>query len=128
MIFRPYYYFETGCAAYLFGCGTLGKCAVVDPHEENIAAYEGFAASKGMTITHVIDTHIHADHRSGGPTLAQKVGAPYCLHKSAQVQWPFEKLSDGQLIDLGNTRIEVRYTRSHAREHLPAHYRFQARR
>jgi hypothetical protein len=30
MIFRPFYHFETGCAAYLFGCGGLGKCAVVD--------------------------------------------------------------------------------------------------
>lgn len=30
MIFRPYYYFDRGCAAYLFGCGTLGRCAVVD--------------------------------------------------------------------------------------------------
>ena len=36
MIFKPYYYFQTGCAAYLFGCGTLGKCAVVDAHEEDL--------------------------------------------------------------------------------------------
>ena len=48
MIFKPYYYFETGCAAYLFGCGTLGKCAVVDAHEEDLDAYAEFAASKGM--------------------------------------------------------------------------------
>src|SRR5690606_4464021 len=38
MIFKPYYYFETGCAAYLFGCGGLGKCAVVDAHEEDVAS------------------------------------------------------------------------------------------
>ena len=69
MIFRPYYYFETGCAAYLFGCGTLGQCAVVDAHEEDVEAYRVFAASKRMAITYVIDTHVHADHRSGGPAL-----------------------------------------------------------
>ena len=63
MIFKPYYYFESGCAAYLFGCGGLGKCAVVDAHEEDITAYAAFAESKGMRITHVIDTHVHADHR-----------------------------------------------------------------
>lgn len=67
MIFKPYYYFDTGCAAYLFGCGGLGKCAVVDAHEEDVDAYAAFAESKGMRITHVIDTHVHADHRSGGP-------------------------------------------------------------
>ena len=66
MIFRPFYYFDTGCAAYLFGCGTLGKCAVVDPQSRDVAAYLEFAAAKGMRITHVIDTHVHADHRSGG--------------------------------------------------------------
>jgi glyoxylase-like metal-dependent hydrolase (beta-lactamase superfamily II) len=73
MIFKPYYYFDTGCAAYLFGCGSLAKCAVVDAHEEDVDAYIGFAASKGMRITHVIDTHVHADHRSGGSALARKV-------------------------------------------------------
>ena len=63
MIFRPYYTFETGCAGYLLGCGGLGKCAVVDAHERDIDAYIAFATAKGMQITHVIDTHVHADHR-----------------------------------------------------------------
>ncbi len=39
MIFKPFYYYDTGCAAYLFGCGTLGKCTVVDAHEDDISAY-----------------------------------------------------------------------------------------
>jgi hydroxyacylglutathione hydrolase len=46
MIFKPYYYFETGCAAYLFGCGGLGVCAVVDAHEEDVDAYIAFAARR----------------------------------------------------------------------------------
>jgi hydroxyacylglutathione hydrolase len=116
MIFRPYYYFETGCAAYLFGCGTQGKCAVVDAHEEDVAAYEAFAASKHMAITHVIDTHIHADHRSGGPALARKTGAKYCLHESAEVHLPFEGLSDRRVLDLGNTRIQILHTPGHTPE------------
>ncbi len=116
MIFRPYHYFETGCAAYLFGCGSLGKCAVVDAHEEDVDAYASFAASKGMRITHVIDTHVHADHRSGGPALAGKVGAPYCLHESADVALPFEPLHDGQELELGNTRVRVLHTPGHTPE------------
>ncbi len=116
MIFKPYHYFETGCAAYLFGCGSLGKCAVVDAHEEDIDAYASFAASKEMRITHVIDTHVHADHRSGGPALARKVGAAYCLHESADVALPFEPLRDGQEIDLGNTRVKVLHTPGHTPE------------
>lgn len=66
MIFRPFYRFETGCAAYLFGCGGKGLCAVVDPQEQDVDAYIAFASEKGMRISHVFDTHVHADHRSGG--------------------------------------------------------------
>jgi hydroxyacylglutathione hydrolase len=116
MIFRPYYYFETGCAAYLFGCGTLGKCAVVDAHEEDLDAYQAFAASKKMAITHVIDTHIHADHRSGGPALAKRIGAKYCLYQSADVRLSFEPLHDQDVLDLGNTRIQVLHTPGHTPE------------
>jgi glyoxylase-like metal-dependent hydrolase (beta-lactamase superfamily II) len=116
MIVRPYYYFDTGCAAYLFGCGSLGKCAVVDAHEEDIDAYANFAAAKGMHITHVIDTHVHADHRSGGRALARKVGAAYCLHEAADVVGPFEPLHDGQEIELGNTRVRILHTPGHTPE------------
>jgi hydroxyacylglutathione hydrolase len=118
MIFRPYYYFETGCAAYLFGCGGLGKCAVVDAHESDVDQYAEFAASKGMRITHVIDTHVHADHRSGGPALAEKVGAEYCLHESADVELPFVALRDGQEIQLGNTQVRVLHTPGHTPESI----------
>lgn len=118
MIFKPYYYFETGCAAYLFGCGGLGACAVVDAHEEDVDAYLAFAASKGMRITHVVDTHIHADHRSGGPALAAAAGATYCLHESADVALPFEPLRDGQEVALGNTRMTVLHTPGHSPESI----------
>ena len=118
MIFRPYHYFETGCAAYLFGCGGKGKCAVVDAHEEDVDEYARFAEAKGMRITHVIDTHVHADHRSGGPALARKVGAVYCLHESADVTISFEPLRDGQEIELGNTRVKVLHTPGHTPESI----------
>ena len=118
MIFRPYYRFDTGCAAYLLGCGGLGKCAVVDPQERDVEEYLAFAASKGMRITHVIDTHVHADHRSGGPALARKADAAYCLHESADFALDFEPLCDGQVIRLGNTRLSVLHTPGHTPESI----------
>jgi hydroxyacylglutathione hydrolase len=118
MIFKPYYYFETGCAGYLFGCGSLGKCAVVDAHEQDVDGTMSFAASKGMRITHVIDTHVHADHRSGGPALAKQAGAAYCLHESADVALPFDPLHDGQELELGNTRVKVLHTPGHTPESI----------
>ena len=118
MIFRPFYYYDKGCAAYLLGCGTLGACAVVDPREDDIDAYIAFAREKKMRITHVIDTHVHADHQSGGAALAQRAGAPYCLHESADVELPFTALKDGDDLELGNTRIKVIHTPGHSPDSL----------
>ena len=116
MIFRPYYYFDKGCAAYLFGCGTLGRCAVVDPRAEDVDSYIAFANDKNMRIAHVIDTHVHADHLSGGAELARRVGATYCLHQFADFAGPFTPLTDGQDIELGNTRVKVFHTPGHTSE------------
>ena len=118
MIFRPFFYFDTGCAAYVFGCGTAGRCAVVDPQERDVDAYASFAKAKGMAITHVFDTHIHADHRSGGRELARLAEAKYCLHRSADVSFPFEPVDDGQRIELGNTIIDVVHTPGHTPESI----------
>jgi glyoxylase-like metal-dependent hydrolase (beta-lactamase superfamily II) len=114
MIFRPYYYFDLGCATYLFGCGTIGKGAVVDARADDVEAYIEFAAAKGLRLTHVIDTHVHADHRSGGPELARRTGAAYCVHESADVAFPFTALRDGDEIELGNTRLRVLHTPGHS--------------
>jgi hydroxyacylglutathione hydrolase len=118
MIFRPTFRFETGCASYLFGCGGVGVCAVVDVHAADVDAALAFAVAKGLRITHVFDTHVHADHRSGGPALAAKAGAAYCLHESADVDLPVERLRDGQTIELGNTRLTVLHTPGHTPESM----------
>jgi len=118
MIFRPFFDFEHGCAAYLLGCGGKGLCAVVDARESDVEQYEAFARSKGMRITHVIDTHVHADHRSGGPRLSERVRAQYCLHRDADVRRPFTPLDDGQEIELGNTRVRVLHTPGHTPESI----------
>jgi glyoxylase-like metal-dependent hydrolase (beta-lactamase superfamily II) len=116
MIFKPFYYFDTGCAAYLLGCGTLGKCAVVDPQARDVGSYLEFAEVKGMRITHVIDTHVHADHRSGGLELARRADARYCLHEAADINVSFTSLHDSEEIELGNTRVTVMHTPGHSPE------------
>jgi glyoxylase-like metal-dependent hydrolase (beta-lactamase superfamily II) len=118
MIFRPFYYDDLGCAAYLLGCGTLGRCAVVDARADDVQTYAAFADSKKMRITHVIDTHVHADHRSGGRELAALVQADYCLHESAEVSFPFMPLRDDQEVELGNTRLRVLHTPGHSPESI----------
>src|SRR2546423_3112356 len=118
MIFRPFYYYDLGCAAYLLGCGTLGACAGVDARTDDVETYGSFAKTKEMRITHVIDTHVHADHRSGGRALAALVHADYCLHESADVSFPFTPLRHDQEVELGNTRLRVLHTPGHSPESI----------
>ncbi len=101
--------------SYLFGCGSCAVAVAVDPvlGEENWFIEE--ATKQGVRITHVIDTHVHADHYSGGRTLAEKTGAHYCLHESNQgrVLFPFTALKDGEHIEVGNVLVEVVHTPGH---------------
>jgi hydroxyacylglutathione hydrolase len=118
MIFRPFYRFETGCAAYVFGCGGHGVGCVVDPHEADVDEYIRFATAKGTRIAYVFETHVHADHRTGGRVLAEKTGATYALHRGADVAFSFEPLDDEQVIELGNTIVRIVYTPGHTPESI----------
>jgi len=94
------------------------KQAIDAYNRRDIDAYIAFAESKGLRITHVIDTHVHADHRSGGRALAERTGSVYALHRAALVKFPFEPLDDHQTIELGNTLIMVLHTPGHTPESL----------
>ncbi len=106
---------DNASLSYLFGCGGKGKAVAVDVARGDEARFVEEASRQNVTITHVIDTHVHADHYSGGRQLAEQVGAPYCLHESmrGQTGFPFEALKDGDIITVGNVTIEVVHTPGH---------------
>lgn len=90
----------------------------MDPQANDVEAYIQFAKAKGMEIKFVIDTHVQADHVSGGRQLAQLTGADYCLHESADVAFDFTRLTDHQELDLGNVSIRVLHTPGHTPESI----------
>ena len=65
---------DTSSLSYLYGCGGKGKAIAVDVHQEDIDWFLEQAKIKDVEINYVIDTHIHADHVSGGRELAEKCG------------------------------------------------------
>jgi glyoxylase-like metal-dependent hydrolase (beta-lactamase superfamily II) len=118
MIFQPFFYSVSGCASYLVGCGGKGVCAVVDPRIDHVDAYLAAAAAGSMRIAYAIDTHVQADHRSGGRVLAERTGAHYALHRTADVHFVFEPLADQQVIELGNVALRVMHTPGHTPESI----------
>jgi hydroxyacylglutathione hydrolase len=101
--------------SYLFGCGSCHVAVAVDPVLGDEEWFLAEARKQDVKITHVIDTHVHADHYSGGRALAEKCGGLYCLHESnaGRVQFPFESLRDKQHIVVGNVVVEVVHTPGH---------------
>ena len=72
-----------GCLGYVIGSAAAAEAAIVDATRQTdefaVAAQEA-----GMTVEAVFDTHVHADHISGGPALADAVGGPYHLGEEAR--------------------------------------------
>jgi len=101
--------------SYFLGCGSLGKSVAVDVVAGDEEWFIEEAKKAAVTITHVIDTHVHADHYSGGRKLAQMVDAQYCLHESDSVfvKFPFHPLHDGDVIEVGNVAVKVIHTPGH---------------
>ncbi len=101
--------------SYFFGCAGHGKAIAVDVVAGDERWFIDAAKQANVTITHVIDTHIHADHYSGGRALAEAVDAPYCLHESDRsiVKYSIEPLRDGQVLDVGNVKVKVLHTPGH---------------
>jgi glyoxylase-like metal-dependent hydrolase (beta-lactamase superfamily II) len=90
---------------------------VCDPLDDS-QSYLSIAEAHGLRIRYVIDTHVHADHISGGRKLARLAGAEYVLHACAGAQYEFFRVNDGQVLDLGNVQIQVLHTPGHTPEHI----------
>jgi hydroxyacylglutathione hydrolase len=117
MILRQFLHANPVAASYVFGCGGKAVGAVVDPLGD-MAPYLRTADETGMGIRYVIDTHLHADHVSAGRELAKAAGAQYVLFADAKVNFPFHKVRDGEVLELGNVTIKVLHTPGHTPEHI----------
>jgi len=117
MIFEQY---ELSCLSqfsYLIGDETTGRAVVVDP-QRDVSQYLADAATHGLTIERVIETHFHADFLSGHLELADATGATISFGPGAEAEFPIDNLSDGQILDLGEVRLEVRHTPGHTPESI----------
>ncbi len=102
-----------GCLSYIIGAGS--EAAVIDaslPPE----VYIELAGERGWRITHVLDTHIHADHLSRSRPLAEAVGAVLILPEQERVSFTYRAVRDGDVFSVGDARLQAIRTPGHTVE------------
>lgn len=117
-------FFESSIAqaSYMIGCQSAGEAIVIDANRD-VDQYIAVAADEGLRITHVTETHIHADYVSGSRELAQKTGASLELSDEGDRDWKYQfpharKLKHGDRITIGNITLDVVHTPGHTPEHI----------
>lgn len=125
MLLRTIYDDKLAQASYLLGCQKTGEALVVDPNRD-VEQYIKLARKEGLRITHITETHIHADFVSGTRELAARTGGKIHLSGEGGDDWSYgfaesdhaSLLHDGDSFMVGNLRIDVMHTPGHTPEHI----------
>ncbi|MBR9989002.1 MAG: MBL fold metallo-hydrolase [Gemmatimonadetes bacterium] len=125
MFLKRFYDEKLAQASYLLGCGATGEAMVVDPGRD-IQQYIDAAAAEGLQLSHVTETHIHADFVSGTNELVARTGARAYLSDEGGADWRYAfaeeidavLLRDGDEFHVGNVRVRALHTPGHTPEHM----------
>ena len=108
-------------ASYFIGCQKAGIAAVIDP-KRDVDTYLEIAKQNNMKITHIMETHIHADFLAGSRELAALTGASLYLSDEGGEGWEYEfdhvGLKDGSSFMVGNLKFDVLHTPGHTPESI----------
>lgn len=111
-----------GLAHLSYMLGAQGQCAIIDPRRD-VDIYIDEARRAGLKITHILETHIHADFVSGSRELAARTGALIyagAIKNKTQGDYGFELtcLDEGDELELGPVTFRVLHTPGHSSEHV----------
>jgi hydroxyacylglutathione hydrolase len=124
MLLKRFYDEGLAQASYLVGAES-GEALVIDPTRD-LTPYLEAVAEEGLRLTHVTETHIHADFLSGARDLVRETGAALLLSAEGDADWQYriapsesaELLRDGDSFAVGEIRVDVRHTPGHTPEHI----------
>ncbi|MEY4930616.1 MAG: hypothetical protein RI909_1340 [Bacteroidota bacterium] len=121
MYFQHVYDKTLAQASYFIGCQKAGVAIVIDP-KRDVDTYLDIARQNNMKITHIAETHIHADFLTGSRELAKLTGADLYLSDEGGEGWLYEfphiGLQDGSVIKVGNLSLNVLHTPGHTPESI----------
>lgn len=121
MFFQHVYDKSLAQGSYFVGCQKTGEAIVIDP-KRDIDTYLDIAKQNNLRITHITETHIHADFLCGSRELAAATGATIYLSDEGGEGWQYEfphvGLKDGDVIKVGNLTLKVMHTPGHTPESI----------
>lgn len=124
MFFQHVYDKTLAQASYFIGCQKAGVAAVIDP-KRDVDTYLEIAKQNNMKITHILETHIHADFLSGARELARLTGGELYLSAEGGPDWQyqfsaftFHPLRDRDSFMVGNLKFDVWHTPGHTPESI----------
>lgn len=121
MFFQHVYDKSLAQGSYFIGCQAKGEAIVIDA-QRDIDVYLGIAKQNNLKITHIAETHIHADFLCGSRELAAVTGAKMYLSDEGGAEWQYEfphiGLKEGNIINVGNLTLEVIHTPGHTPESI----------
>jgi sulfur dioxygenase len=101
------------CKTYLAISEKTGKAAIIDPLRDKVERYLAVLAYHGWRLEVIIDTHTHADHRSGALELNELTGTPVAMHRLAPAPHVSIHVEDGQVVKVGEEELRVLHTPGH---------------
>ena len=121
MFFQHVYDKTLAQASYLIGCQVKGEAIVIDA-QRDMDVYLKIAAQNNLKITHITETHIHADFLTGSRELAAVTGAKLYLSDEGGKDWQYQFEHNGlkhrDKIEVGNLTLEVLHTPGHTPESI----------
>jgi glyoxylase-like metal-dependent hydrolase (beta-lactamase superfamily II)/rhodanese-related sulfurtransferase len=101
------------CKTYLIACANTRRAVLIDPVREKVDRYLSFLAYHGLKLEDVIDTHTHADHRTGTFDLNNLTGANVIMHRQAPAPHVGIHVEDGETVTVGDVAIKILHTPGH---------------
>lgn len=109
---------KSACKTYLIMNGKDNKAILIDPVIVIASDYLKLLKEKGWKLTHVIDTHTHADHISAGPLLKDATGCEYIMHQNAPADCVTMRVKDGDILILNDIKFEIMHTPGHTKDSI----------
>ena len=107
-----------GCLGYLVVDDASRTALAIDPRLDYIDRFQEALTRRDARLTHVLDTHTHADHLSGVRRLAQRTGATVLAHAASKLKGPVQRVDGGMTFELGSRTVTVLNAPGHTPDSL----------